>query len=164
MEAQATRQALGSGNRSKLAGWLLGGSAQTGRPEASVFSSAARIRLLLACWVVLVGVQIITPLWYATADTCCYLSIARSLAHGETPTNLGSRNLIFGIGYPAVIAPAFLLSATPFLLVTAINAALATAYLAGVVVWARRYAPAAAGRSPCWRLAISWSWPCCGGR
>jgi hypothetical protein len=104
---------------------------------------------LLACWAVLAGVQVITPLWYATPDACGYLSIARSLSSGQPPTNLGSRNLVFGIGYPVVLAPAFLLSATPFLLVTAINAALATAYLAGVVAWARRHAPAAA-----WPIAL----------
>jgi hypothetical protein len=104
---------------------------------------------LLACWAVLAGVQIITPLWYPTPDACGYLSIARSLASGAPPTNLGSRNLVFGIGYPVVIAPAFLLSASPFLLVTAINAGLATAYLAGVVVWARRREAAAA-----WPVAL----------
>jgi hypothetical protein len=96
----------------------------------------------------LAGVQIVTPLWYATPDTCGYLSIARSLSQGKPPTNLGSRNLLFGIGYPALIAPAFLLSASPLLAVTAINAALATAYLAGVVTWARRHSAAA------WPLAL----------
>jgi hypothetical protein len=113
------------------------------------WSPAARARALLACWAALAAVQIITPLWYATPDACGYLSLARSLAGGEAPTYLGSRNPVFGIGYPAVIAPAFLLSATPFLLVTAINAALATVYLAGVVVWARRHAAAAA-----WPIAL----------
>ncbi len=73
----------------------------------------------------------------------------RSLASGATPTNLGSRNLVFGIGYPAIISLAFLASASPFLLVTAINAALAAAYLAGIVIWARRQAPAAA-----WPVAL----------
>ena len=104
---------------------------------------------LLACWAVLAGAQVITPLWYPTPDACAYLSIARSLASGAPPTLLGSRNLVFGIGYPLVIAPAFLVGAAPFLAVTAINAGLATAYLAGVVVWARRHEPAAA-----WPVAL----------
>ena len=30
---------------------------------------------LFLCWAVLVGVQIVTPLWYATPDACSYLSI-----------------------------------------------------------------------------------------
>src|SRR5262245_59894295 len=108
-----------------------------------------RARWLLVCWALLVGVQVITPLWYTTPDTCAYLSLARSLASGEPPTNLGSRNLVFGIGYPIVISPAFLSGAAPFLLVTAINAALATAYLAGVVTWVRRRDAAAA-----WPVAL----------
>jgi hypothetical protein len=113
------------------------------------FGPVTRARYLLICWAALVGVQIVTPLWYATPDACGYLSIARSLTSGEAPTYLGSRNLVFGIGYPTLIAPAFLFSATPFLLVTTINAALAAIYLAGVVTWARRHAGAAA-----WPIAI----------
>jgi hypothetical protein len=97
------------------------------------------VACLAACWGVLIGVQIITPLWYPTPDACSYLSIARSLASGEVPTNLGSRNLVFGIGYPVILCPAFWTSASPFLLVTSINAALAMAYVAGVIVWVRRF-------------------------
>ncbi len=104
---------------------------------------------LLAGWAVLAAAQVITPLWYPTPDACGYLSIARSLASGAPPTNLGSRNLVFGIGYPLLIAPAFLLGAAPFLAVTAINAALAAAYLAGVVAWAWRREAAAA-----WPIAL----------
>jgi hypothetical protein len=104
---------------------------------------------LLLAWAALALVQIVSPLWYPTPDACCYLSIARSLVSGSPPTNLGSRNLIFGIGYPLVISPAFLAGATPFLLVTGINACLAVLYLAGVIVWARRRAAAAA-----WAIAL----------
>jgi hypothetical protein len=100
-------------------------------------------------WAGLVLAQILTPLWYPTPDACCYLSIARSLVRGDAPANLGSRNLIFGIGYPLVISPAFLLGTSPFLLVSAINAVLATVYLAGVVIWARRHAAPAA-----WPVAL----------
>ncbi len=104
---------------------------------------------LLLGWAVLALVQIISPLWYPTPDACCYLSIARSLISGSPPTNLGSRNLIFGIGYPLVISPAFLLDSTPFLFISAINAALAMLYVAGVLVWARRRAAVAA-----WPIAL----------
>src|SRR5690242_16975072 len=102
MEAGTSPQAVGDGTRGQAAGWLPAPTAPVSRPGP--FSPVARPRLLVACWAALVGVQIITPLWYATPDASGYLSIARSLARGGPPTYLGSRNLIFGIGYPAVIA------------------------------------------------------------
>jgi hypothetical protein len=116
--------------------------------DRSSFWTRAAPWLLLA-WAALALLQIVTPLWYPTPDACCYLSIARSLAGGGPPTNLGSRNLIFGIGYPLVISPAFVLEASPFLLVSAINAGLAGMYLAAVVFWTRRRAEAAA-----WPVAL----------
>lgn len=107
-------------------------------------ASACRLAPWLVAWGLLVVVQIVTPLWYATPDTCVYLSMARSFAGTGHFTNLGGENLIFPVGYPVVISPAFLLAASPFLVVTAIHALLAAAYLAGAYRWVCRFAPEAA--------------------
>jgi hypothetical protein len=81
----------------------------------------------------------IGPLYYPTCDTACYLSIARSMANGPMPANHGSPHLVFGIGYPLVVSPLFLVSDEPFLGISILHFGLACGYLYGVLVWARRY-------------------------
>jgi hypothetical protein len=91
----------------------------------------------------LVAVQI-SPLWYPTPDASGYLSIARSLAAGTGPTNLGSRQLYLAPGYPVLISPAFLLADEPFLVLSVFHWSLAVTLMLGVYVWARRHLPDAA--------------------
>lgn len=110
----------------------------------SLFNADRRWLPWLALWALLVLVQIVTPLWYATPDTCTYLSLARSFATTGHFTNQGGQNLIFPVGYPLLISPAYRLGTQPFLAITTIHAVLTTVYLAGVYVWVRRYAAEAA--------------------
>lgn len=110
---------------------------------------ARRQRILLAAgltvWSALVAVQVITPRWYPTPDATSYLSIARSMATcGSNITRLGSSNIYFGIGYPALICPVFLIDSEPFFLLSLIHAAWVAIYAAGVFRWARSFAPKAA--------------------
>ena len=71
--------------------------------------------------------------------------MARSFATTGHFTSLGRNTLIFPVGYPLLITPAFLIGEqTPFLVITVIHALLAAVYLAGIYVWVRRYAPKAA--------------------
>jgi hypothetical protein len=98
----------------------------------------------LGLWAALAAVQIISPLWYLAADSASYLSIARRLARGQVPTNLGSPHLVYGVGYPLLISPVFWAGDPPFLLLSVLHTGAATVYLAGVYVWARRLIPEAA--------------------
>jgi hypothetical protein len=100
--------------------------------------------LWLACAAVLAGAQIVTSLCYLTPDVCAYLSIARSLATTGTATNLGSPHLMYAVGYPFLISPAFLHDSFPFVLITLCHFALAVLYLVGTYVWVRRHAAEAA--------------------
>jgi hypothetical protein len=95
---------------------------------------------LVGGWLVLAA-QIISPLWYPTYDASRYVSIARSVAKGEYVTSLGSPHLNYGVGYPLLISPVFLVATNPFYLVSGLNAVFAALYLAGAYFWARRYAP-----------------------
>ncbi len=103
-------------------------------------AAPAKYLFLLA---LLLAVQI-SPLWYPTPDATGYLSIARSLAAGTGPTNLGSRQIYLAPGYPLLISPAFLLADEPFLVLSILHWSLAVALMLGVYVWARRHLPAAA--------------------
>ncbi len=114
-------------------------AAATG-PARTTPAAPAKYLLLLA---LLLAVQI-SPLWYPTPDATGYLSIARSLAAGTGPTNLGSRQIYLAPGYPLLISPAFLLADEPFLVLSILHWGLAVALMLGVYVWARRHLPAAA--------------------
>ena len=109
-------------------------------PSSIAPAGPSKYLLLLA---LLLAVQI-SALWYPTPDASGYLSIARSLAAGTGPTNLGSRQLYLAPGYPVLISPAFLLADEPFLVLSVIHWSLAVALMLGVYVWARRHLPAAA--------------------
>src|SRR6516164_5296324 len=98
----------------------------------------------IGIWVVLAAVQIVSPLWYLAADSCSYLSIARSLAQGHGALNLGNPHLVYSVGYPLLISPLYHLSETPFLLLTAFHALAAALFVAGVYTWAKRLLPEAA--------------------
>lgn len=86
----------------------------------------------------------VSPDWYPTPDASSYLSIARSIAHGTGPSNLGSRQLYVAPGYPLLISPAFLLGDRPFLPLSVLHWCLALALSLGVYRWARRTVPDAA--------------------
>jgi hypothetical protein len=82
--------------------------------------------------------------WQPCPDAVTYLSIARHMAHGELQL-FGSPHVRMAPGYPLLIAPAFLISERPFLLIATIHFILAVALMAAVYLWFRRLAgPAAA--------------------
>jgi hypothetical protein len=80
--------------------------------------------MALACLMLLAQVG---PWWYASRDGASYLSIARSLADGGPPTNLGREQLFFAPAYSVFIAPVFWISDRPFLLLSLLHAALGVA-------------------------------------
>lgn len=92
----------------------------------------------------LFGAVQISPWWYATPDSTCYLSIARSMWSPDGPTNLGRSQLFFSIGYPLLIAPTFLLDDRPFLWIAVIHWLLTLALMAGVYRWAKPLGPVVA--------------------
>ncbi|MGH7194242.1 MAG: hypothetical protein ACREJM_12045, partial [Candidatus Saccharimonadales bacterium] len=96
----------------------------------------ARPWLVLIALAGLTAVQI-SPWWYASDDSHSYLSIARSIARGTGPTNLGSRHLWFSPGYPVLISPAFLLADRPFLAISICQWLLLVGFMIGVYRWCR---------------------------
>lgn len=103
----------------------------------------SRPKRTLAFCALLLAVQI-GPWWYSSIDSTGYLSMARSLARGSGPTNLGSPLLWYSPGYPALVCPLFLLSDRPFLLIAVVQWLLAVVLMAGIYHWGRRVAPDAA--------------------
>ena len=83
----------------------------------------------------------VSSLWLPTRDGAAYLSIARSMVSGEGILRFGSPQLHFLPGYPALIAPAFLISDQPFLWISLLHWLLSVAFLAGCYAWFRRHAP-----------------------
>lgn len=97
----------------------------------------------LAACAALLAVQV-GPWWYSSIDSTSYLSMARSLAQGAGPLNLGSRLWWYSPGYPALISPLFHLAERPFIWISAFQWLLAVGLMLGVFFWARRAAPGAA--------------------
>ena len=91
----------------------------------------------LALLAALLALQV-GPVWYATPDGVAYLSIARTLAAGGPPANLGRPILSFPIGYPLLISPVFLAGARPLLLLSLAHWLLALVCMLGVFAWTRR--------------------------
>lgn len=91
----------------------------------------------------LFGLQVSSCL-YPTPDAVGYLSIARGIGHAHVLANRGSPQLYYPIGYPLLISPIFTFGDRPFLLLSAMNAGLALAFVIGVYGWARRCLPSAA--------------------
>lgn len=108
--------------------------------ERGVDALEARPRTLLAVYALLLAMQI-SPWWYASKDDCLYLSIARSMVRDDTVRALGSPRLVVGPGYPALLAPAFLMGDRPFLAVSIVQWLISLALIAGVYVWCRRHEP-----------------------
>ncbi|HWB11235.1 MAG TPA: hypothetical protein VG826_18545 [Pirellulales bacterium] len=104
---------------------------------------SSRPQTLLAICAVLLAVQV-SPWWYSSIDSAAYLSMARSLARGTGPTNLGSPLLWYSPGYPALISPLFWISDRPFAAIAILHWALAVGLLLGVYRWSRRVLPEAA--------------------
>lgn len=105
---------------------------------------------VMAALAVLMALQI-SPWWYATDDSHSYLSIARSIAQGTGPTNLGSRHLWFSPGYPMLISPLFLLGERPFLAISIGQWLLLIGFMAGVYQWSRR----AVGEAAIWITSLT---------
>jgi len=90
-------------------------------------------------WLAVAGVSLllISPLWYPTPDSVCYLSIGRSLACDAEAHNLGSPHPMYSVGYPVLMAPILRLHvANPFLLLSILRALFAGAFLFGIRKWA----------------------------
>lgn len=120
----------------------------TARPDAT--SLEARIQgwvqhpaLLLTVFVVPLALQI-APWWNPAPDAASYLSIARRLAHGESPRLFGTTLLRGAIGYPILAAPAFWIGPRPFWFLFLQNWIFGVLTAAGVYLWARRAFPVAA--------------------
>ncbi len=96
---------------------------------------ATRWALPATCLLLLAQVS---PYWYATRDGASYLSIARTIAAGERPTNLGRDQLFFAPGYAVFVAPVYWLSDYPFVWLSLIHALLGTALLFLCHAWFAR--------------------------
>ncbi len=97
-------------------------------------------RALLAIAGLWLAVQV-SPLWYPTADSGAYLSIARGLARDGTLQSLGYPQVYYPLGYPLVIAPLFLAGGEPFLPISLLHFALGVAVLLLTYCWVRGIAP-----------------------
>lgn len=82
--------------------------------------------------------------WQPSHDGGAYLSIARGMSQGKLAF-CGRPHLHYAPGYPAVIAPTFLLSEQPFLAISLVHLGLGLALAAGVYLWFRETAPKVAG-------------------
>jgi 4-amino-4-deoxy-L-arabinose transferase-like glycosyltransferase len=115
-------------------------------PAPSETSSHPPARDRAAAWVlglaVLLLVVQVSTVWYVSRDGASYLSIARSLAHGAGPTNLGREQLFFAPGYSFLIAPTFWLGEYPFLWISLLHALLAIAWLGLTKKWLAQFATA----------------------
>lgn len=105
---------------------------------------------VLAVLALLMAAQI-SPWWYASDDSHSYLSIARSIADGTGPTNLGSRHLWFSPGYPLLISPMFWLGERPFLAISIFQWLLMVAFMVGVYQWSR----GVVGQAALWIAALT---------
>jgi len=104
---------------------------------------AAHLRIAFGVGAALMAMQI-SSLWYATPDAAVYLSIARSIAHGGPITALGNPHLALPIGYPLIIAPAFLVSDFPFIYISFLQWLMTLIFMAGVFRWATQFGQTAA--------------------
>jgi hypothetical protein len=111
--------------------------------ERALSALNRRPGLCLSILALLLALQI-SPYWYPTPDASGYLSIARSIASGKGPSNLGSRQLYLAPGYPVLISPVFLLGDQPFVFLSVAQWGLAIVFMLGVYTWMRRQVPAAA--------------------
>jgi hypothetical protein len=111
--------------------------------KQGIAACQTRPKLVLAVCALLLAMQV-SPWWYSSIDSASYLSMARSLARGTGPTNLGSPLLWYSPGYPALISPLFLISDRPFLEIAVLHWLLAVGLLLGVYRWGRQVAPEAA--------------------
>ncbi len=81
--------------------------------------------------------------WQPCPDAVSYLSIARHMAHGELE-RCDSPHVVMAPGYPLLVAPAFLVSDKPFLIIAVMHFVLAMLLMAAVYLWLRRWADSAA--------------------
>jgi hypothetical protein len=96
--------------------------------------------VLLAVAVAWLAVNV-SPRWYPTPDSAGYLSVARELADTGRLRNLDSPHIYYPVGYPVLLAPAFLVADEPFLLISVMHFALALALLMLVYRWVREFFP-----------------------
>lgn len=102
-----------------------------------------RPRLWLSLFALILALQI-SPWWHPKPDGCLYLSIARSVVHGEQLSALGHPRIVVVPGYPLLISPAFLLGDRPFLWISVLHWLMAVAALIGIYRWSRRLFPSTA--------------------
>lgn len=105
--------------------------------------SQSRPKIVLIVCALLLAVQA-GPWWYSSIDSASYLSMARSLARGTGPTNLGSHLLWYSPGYPALISPLFRLADRPFLGIAIVQWLLAAGLMWGIYRWASQFVSEAA--------------------
>src|SRR5262245_60560475 len=110
--------------------------------EQRACAAAQRPAWWFAVLAVLLALQI-KWWWQPCPDAVTYLSIARHMAHGELQL-FGSPHVRMAPGYPLLVAPAFLISDHPFLLIALIHFVLAAALTVAVYLWFRRLAGSAA--------------------
>lgn len=111
--------------------------------KAGIAWCQSRPKTVMSLCALLLAVQV-GPWWYSSIDSASYLSMARSLAHGPAPTNLGSPLWWYSPGYPALISPFFLFDERPFFAIAILQWALCVGLMWGIYVWARRVVPEAA--------------------
>jgi hypothetical protein len=110
------------------------------RLEGWIESANRRPRLWLACFALLMAVQI-SPWLYPTVDGCLYMKTARDFLAAPS---LSDFRCLVPPGYPALITPAFLFGSRPFLAIAVLQWLLSVAMIGGVYIWARRQFPRAA--------------------
>ncbi len=112
------------------------------RLDAAARRACDRPRPWLVGFTLLLALQI-NPWWWPGRDAGHYLSMARSVAHGQGFRAFGELD-VPRAGYPLLVSPAFLVSERPFLILSVVHWLLAVAILLGVYRWARRLAGPAA--------------------
>lgn len=117
--------------------------AARGTWEERAYAAAQRPGLWFALLALLLALQV-KWWWQPCPDAVSYLSIARHLAHGELQ-RCDSPHVVMAPGYPLLVAPAFLISDRPFLIIAVVHFVLAMLLMAAVYLWFRRWGcPAAA--------------------
>jgi hypothetical protein len=82
--------------------------------------------------------------WEPGPDAASYLSIARNMAEGRLQ-RFDSAHVRYAPAYAALLAPTFLVSDEPFLLISLVQLGIALVLAAGTYAWLRQLAPAVAG-------------------
>src|SRR5580704_8997301 len=96
--------------------------------------------LWLTVLAILLAAQI-RPWWFPQGDGMSFLSMARSLAVEGHMRNMGSAHLWYFPGYSLLMSPLYLISESPFWLLSAFQWTSAILFMIGVYWWARSVVP-----------------------